>query len=400
MHKVELLAPAGDLDKLRVAITYGADAVFIGGKQFSLRAKASNFEIKDIAEGVTFAHAHNAKVFITVNIYPHNEDLDGLDEYLKDLDSVGVDAILVSSPYIVQRCIDLNLKFEVHLSTQQSAANIKACEFWESIGVKRIVLAREMDVDQIAELRKNSRLPIEIFIHGGSCSSYSGRCTLSNNMSNRDANRGGCSHSCRWGYDVYHEGQLLSNPETPFKFGSKDINAVMYIKELLEAGIDSFKIEGRMKSVHYIASVVSTYRELIDDIYENKGAAARGDFEYYNNKLKKAENREASEGFLKGDVDFDDILYHAESEAPTQEFLGMFLEYDQEKQMALIQVRNHFNDGIDASLVRPFSEDVEFKIEGLFDKDLNPVMVANKAMQELYIKVPAPVEKYAILRKR
>jgi putative protease len=400
MNKVELLAPAGDLDKLKVAITYGADAVFIGGKQFSLRAKASNFEIKDIAEGVAFAHAHNAKVFITVNIYPHNEDLNGLDEYLLALDEVGIDAILVSSPYIVQRCLDLKVKFEVHLSTQQSAANIKACEFWEEIGVKRIVLAREMDVDQIAELRKNSRLPIEVFIHGGSCSSFSGRCTLSNNMSNRDANRGGCSHSCRWGYDVFHEGVLLSNPETPFKFGSKDINAVMYIKQLLEAGIDSFKIEGRMKSVHYIASVVATYRELIDDIYENKGAASRGDFDYYNTKLKKAENREASEGFLKGDVDFDDILYHAESETPSQEFLGMILDYDAEKQMALIQVRNHFNDGIEASLVRPFSDDVEFKIEGLFDKDLNPVVVANKAMQELYLKVPAPVQKYAILRKR
>jgi len=400
MNKVELLAPAGDLDKLKVAITYGADAVFIGGKQFSLRAKASNFEIPDIGEAVKFAHERNAKVFITVNIYPHNEDLDGLDEYLLALDSVNIDAILVSSPYIVQRCMELKVKFEVHLSTQQSAANIKACEFWESIGVKRIVLAREMDIDQITELRKNSRLPIEVFIHGGSCSSFSGRCTLSNNMSNRDANRGGCSHSCRWGYDVYDNGELLSNPETPFKFGSKDINSVMYIKQLLEAGIDSFKIEGRMKSVHYIASVVSTYRELIDDLNEGKGPASLGDYEYYLSKIKKAENREASEGFLKGDVDFDDILYGVESEGPTQEFLGMILEYDEAKQMALLQVRNHFTDGIEASLVRPFSTDVEFKIEGLYDKDLNPVGIANKAMQELYIKVPAPVSKYAILRKR
>ena len=210
MNKVELLAPAGDLEKLKIAILYGADAVFIGGKKFSLRAKASNFTIEDIKEGCDFAHKYNKKIHVTVNIYPHELDLDGLKEYLIALDNAGVDAIIVSSLYIMQVALSLNLNLEVHVSTQLSSNNTKTIEFFKDFGVHRVVLGRECTINEIREIKRKSPLDIEVFIHGGLCSSYSGRCTLSNNLCNRDANRGGCAHSCRWFYDLYCENEKIN----------------------------------------------------------------------------------------------------------------------------------------------------------------------------------------------
>jgi putative protease len=267
MKKVELLAPAGDLERLKIAILYGANAVFCGGKQFSLRAKANNFSIDDLKEAVKFANKHKAKVHVTVNIVPEDFDMKTLDEYLLSLSDAGVHAIIVSSIYIMKRAKELNCKFEVHVSTQQSIANHKAAEFFkQTVNVNRVVLARELNIDEIKEVKEKAKMPIEAFIHGGMCSSYSGRCTLSNSMANRDANKGGCAHSCRWTYKLMKDNKVIG--DTNFIIASCDLMSIEYIPSLLKANVDSFKIEGRMKSVHYIATVVNAYRRIIDEYYK------------------------------------------------------------------------------------------------------------------------------------
>ena len=269
MNKVELLAPAGDLEKLKIAILYGANAVFCGGKQFSLRAKANNFSLDDLKEAVIFANKHNAKIHVTVNIVPEDDDINTLDEYLLSLSNIGIHAIIVSSVYIMKRAKELNCKFEVHVSTQQSIANYQAINFFkDNLKVDRVVLARELNIEQIKNIKEKSFATIEAFIHGGMCSSYSGRCTLSNIMANRDANKGGCAHSCRWTYQLYDNDNKIG--ATNFIIASCDLMSIDYIPMMLDAKIDSFKIEGRMKSIHYIATIVSAYRRLIDEYYENK----------------------------------------------------------------------------------------------------------------------------------
>ncbi|MDD4584959.1 MAG: U32 family peptidase [Bacilli bacterium] len=337
VYRPELLAPAGDLEKLKIAIIYGADAVFIGGKKFSLRAKASNFELKDIEEGVIFAHENNSRVHVTVNVYPHSEDLEGLDEYLLELDKINVDAIIVSSPYIVKRARELGCKFEIHISTQQSTANYEAMIFWQNLGANRIVLARELNLKDIEKLKGETNLPLEVFIHGGLCSSFSGRCTLSNNMTLRDANRGGCAHSCRWFYDIYEDNKKINEDTENFRLGSKDLCAAPMINQLIDLKVDSFKIEGRMKSLHYIACVVQAYRQLIDDYLEGNSK----DLSYYLSMLSRAENRATTRGFLKGDITYEDGLFEVESEQPSQDFLGIVIDYDKQKKLAKIQQRNH-----------------------------------------------------------
>ena len=266
---IELLAPAGDLERAKVAFDYGADAVFIGGKRFSLRAKASNFDLVQIKEAVDYAHQFQKKLFVTVNMLPHEDDLDGLDEYLKELNQCQVDAIIVASLSIAKRAIDLNLNFEVHLSTQLSITNSKAIEFYKSIGIDRVVLARELDLSMIESIQSKHLIDTEIFIHGGMCVNYSGRCTLSNQMTLRDANRGGCAQSCRWYYAFKIGDELISDQMHPFTMSSKDLQTLKWIKRFVELKVNSLKIEGRMKSAHYLAVVVGTYRRLIDAIVTN-----------------------------------------------------------------------------------------------------------------------------------
>jgi len=291
----ELLAPAGDLEKLKIALLYGADAVFIGGQQFSLRARASNFTLEDMKEATTFAHQLGKKVYVTTNIIPHLEDKDNLIEYLKGLEEAKIDAIIAASPYIIETALQ-HTNLEVHISTQQSAINTPTVNFWAQKGASRVVLGRELTVEEIAEITKGTDTEIEVFIHGGMCMSYSGRCSLSNNMTNRDANRGGCAHSCRWNYDLKEDEQSISE-NIPFSMSSKDLEAIKQITKLIDANVSSLKIEGRMKSLHYIATVVSTYRELIDEYQATKTIK---DYNYYVEKLKKAENRLASTGYLEG----------------------------------------------------------------------------------------------------
>ncbi len=400
MFKPELLAPAGDLEKLKIAVKYGADAVFVGGKQFSLRAKASNFDLKDIEEGVKFAHAHNSRVHITVNIYPHNEDLAGLDEYLLALDKIGVDAIIVSSIYILTRAKTLKCKFEVHVSTQQSAANLETINFWKSLGADRVVLARELTLEELQDLKSKTELPLEAFIHGGLCSSFSGRCTLSNYMTLRDANRGGCAHSCRWFYDLYENKKLVNDSDKPFRMGSKDLCAISYIPSLIDMKMNSFKIEGRMKSLHYIATVVQAYRKLIDDYCDNKKDFNVNDLSKYVEMLAKAENRETTNAWLKGDVTSEDTLYSKDGEQPLQDFIGIIKDYDKESGLASIEQRNHFKKGDVFNVMQPGKEELSFVVNEIYDEDNNEISVASHAMQILKIKIPFEVGEYSIIRKK
>ncbi|MDD4212742.1 MAG: U32 family peptidase, partial [Bacilli bacterium] len=315
MKKIELLAPAGNLSKLKTAIHYGADAVYIGGKSFSLRARANNFSMMDIKEACRFTHERGKKVYVTMNIVPHNEDFEGLESYLDDLATMGVDAIITSSVHIMQTALVRIPSVEVHLSTQLSIANHQTCEYYRQLGIKRVVLARELDLKQIRAIRNHTSIGLEVFIHGGMCSSYSGRCMLSNHMVNRDANRGGCAHSCRWNYDfVSPTGENFP----PFKIASKDLCAIAAIPEMIEMGLDSLKIEGRMKSDYYIATVVRAYRMMIDDYYQGTLSS----FEAYYQEIAKAENRPFSTGFLFGNPSSEGHLYE-ESSTPTKEFVGV-----------------------------------------------------------------------------
>lgn len=390
---IELLAPAGNLDKLKIALMYGADAVFIGGQNFSLRARASNFTIADIKEATDFAHECGKKVYITTNIIPHNEDLDGVIEYLKALESVDVDAIISASPFIIDMALN-HTNLEVHLSTQQSAYNSEAVNYWYDKGVKRIVLARELDKHQIHDLCKNTEADIEVFIHGGMCMSFSGRCSLSDNMTDRDANRGGCAHSCRWNYELTHDGVTVN--DASFSMSSKDLEAIHQVPYLIDSGVSSLKIEGRMKSVHYIATVVSTYRKLIDD-YINMGDIK--DFDAYEKEMKKAENRLSSIGYLEGNPGVEQQLYGMRSEKPSQLFIGFGLGYDKKQSYATIEQRNYFKIGDDIEVHNPSGNHFYFKLSEMLDEDGNPVDVARHPKQILKVKVPQEIEPYAMIRR-
>lgn len=397
MQKVELLAPAGDLEKLKIAILYGADAVFIGGKKFSLRAKASNFSLEDIKEGCDFAHKYNKKIHVTVNIYPHEKDLDGLKEYLIELDKCGVDAIIVSSLYIMKVALSLNLRFEVHVSTQLSSNNTKTIEFFKELGVHRVVLGRECTIDEIKEIKNKSPLDIEVFIHGGLCSSYSGRCTLSNNLCNRDANRGGCAHSCRWFYDLYLDNEKINTDEEKFRIGSKDLCGVNQLLSLLEIGVDSLKIEGRMKSLHYIATVVSNYRKLIDAFYANELTIEL--INEVEKEIRKVENRPLTEGYLKGYIDENDIIYDQDDKTSLQDFLGIVLDYDKETKLAKVYRKNYFKVDEQAEIFKYDGNNTPFIIKEIYDLEMNPIEIANRSDEILYIRIDEEIKKDYMIRR-
>jgi len=397
--KVEILAPAGDLEKLKFAVLYGADAVFVGGKNFSLRAKASNFTIQDLKEGALFCHEHNAKLYVTVNVYPHDEILKQLDSYLLDLDSINIDAIIVSSPYIVKRAKELKCKFECHISTQVSTNNSLAIKYYEDMGAERVVLGREVTIDEMKEIKAKSNVELEVFIHGGLCSSYSGRCTLSNHMTNRDANRGGCAHSCRWFYHLYKGDNQIDTPSSIYRIGSKDLMGVYMIPKLLELGIESLKIEGRMKSIHYIATVTSVYRKIVDTYYSNKELINTEFLENCIKEIQKAENRPTCVAWLKGEVNKDDMIYSSDDKTALQEFAAIVLNYDEKDKIAKIYRKNYFklNDELEI-----FSLDdnngKSFVVSKIYDKSGNEIEVANRSDEILTIYSPFVLKQNDILR--
>jgi len=389
----ELLAPAGDLEKLKTALLYGADAVFIGGQSFSLRARASNFSLDDMKEATAFAHKLGKKVYVTTNIIPHHEDFDGLLEYLKGLESAHVDAIITASPYIVDTALK-QTSLEVHLSTQQSAINARTVNFWYKKGVKRIVLGRELDKHQIKELKEQTEADIEVFIHGGMCMSYSGRCSLSDNMTGRDANRGGCAHSCRWQYEILDGKEKIN--DTYFSMSSKDLEAIEQIPFLIDANIASLKIEGRMKSLHYIATVVSTYRKLIDEYLATNQVK---DYEPYIKAMVKTENRLSSHGYLEGMPGVEQQLYNMRSETPNQLFIGLVKSYDKESGYAMIEQRNYFENGENVEVLMPSGKEIQFKIEEIYDVDGKKIDICRHPKQLLKVKVPVAIEEHAMLRR-
>lgn len=391
-NKIELLMPAGDLTRLKVSLLYGADAVFIGGKKFSLRAKASNFSIEDIAEGVKFAHSLNKKIYVTVNIIPHCDDLNNIEEYLLSLDRIHVDAIIVSSLFIIETVKKLNLNLECHVSTQVSAVNEDYVKFYEELGCTRVVLARECSLNEIRKIKEHTNSELEVFIQGGLCSSYSGKCTLSNYFVCRDANRGGCAHSCRWDYKLYQNNNLIS--EDIFKIASKDLMGIRLVKDLIEIGVSSLKVEGRMKSVNYVALVGLTYRKIIDAIYENR---LTEDLLLNAEKvLKSIESRPLTQGFLnKNGISYLDQIYANESTMVNKSYLG-YVVNEIEDYYELVRKNDIRLD----SEIEVFCYDQEpfiTKIIKLWDKD-GDVILANKTENGLFAKFDKPLKKYYILR--
>lgn len=396
MKKVELLAPAGSLDKAKIALMYGADAVYVGGKQFSLRARASNFELEDLKELSEFAHERNKKVYVTMNIIPHDEDLQGLDEYLKYLESIKIDAIITSSRYIMSRALEVAPNVERHLSTQMSTTNSLSIDYYKKIGVERVVLAREVTLCEIEKIMKKTDVEVEVFIHGGMCSSYSGHCVLSNHMTNRDANRGGCAHSCRWNYTLFEDGIPGNNF---YNIGSKDMMALKYIPKLIDLGVASLKIEGRMKSMYYLATVIKSYRMLID-LYYAKHEVTNAEYEMIEREIGKAENRLTSNGFYEGLPDVEGQLYDNRSEHPTKEYIGYVLDYDENTQMALIEQRNYFIPGDLVEFFGPNLENTQMVVDEIIDYQTNEKLeVAQHPLQLLLIKVPFKLEKHNMMRK-
>lgn len=386
VKKPELLAPAGNLEKLKVAIKYGADAVFVGGKEFSLRSSASNFSLEDIKEAVTFAKKYNAAIHVTCNIILHQDNLDGIEQYLKTLDEIGVQAIIVADPYIMSIAKKLNLNLEVHVSTQLSTLNSKAIKFYQNLGMDRVVLGREVCYQDLKTILDKTDIDIEYFIHGAMCIHYSGRCMLSNYFSRRDANRGGCSQSCRWYYDLFiKDKQVNDNGVIPFSMSSKDMALINHIPELIELGVNSFKIEGRMKSLHYIATVVSTYRKLIDDYCKDPDNFVMSD-KYYQ-ELLKAANRALCTGFFDNQADNNKQIYNQRDEHPTQEFCARVIGYDESNQMAIIEQRNYFKLGDQIEFFSPSHENVIVPVEKIINEKNEEVSVANHPMEILKLPV-------------
>lgn len=406
MKKPELLAPAGDLEKLKFAIAYGADAVYIGGPQLGLRASAKNFTIEEMEKGVEYAHEKGKKVFVTLNIIAHNEDLEGIPEYVKELERIGIDAVIVADPGILQIVKENAPTLEIHLSTQANATNYMAANFWYNQGVKRVVVAREQSLEEIKELisQKEEGLEVEAFIHGAMCISYSGRCLLSNYMASRDANRGECAQSCRWRYYLVEEKRpgeyfpITEDDRGTYIYNSKDLCMLEYIPELIESGIDSFKIEGRMKSPYYVATVIRAYRMAIDEYFENP--QNKNVNQKWIDEIKKASYRDFTTGFYFEKPGENEQLYDTASYIREYDFVGLVLDYDEQSGIATIEQRNRFFVGDEIEIFGPEKEYFIQKIEKIWNEDDEEIEVANRAKQIIKIKMDKPVSQLYILRKK
>ena len=390
---IELLSPAGDLDRLKFAFMYGADAVYIGGVNYSLRANAKNFNNEEIKEAVNYAHNLNKKVYVTVNIVFHNEELNGLKEYLLYLDSINVDGIIVSDIVVMKLHKELNLKLELHISTQASISNKESALFYKNLGAKRLVLARECSKNDIKEIKETTNLDLEAFIHGAMCTSISGRCVLSNYCTNRDSNRGGCAQICRWEFDYLNKsGEKIT--DTPFSMTPKDLNMVPFIKEMIDVGINSFKIEGRMRSVYYIATVILIYRRLIDKIVNNTLTNAYTS--YCLNILNRCANRESTPQFFDKLPGVDEQYYLGRQELSNQDFLGLVIDY--KDGVAKIEQRNNFKVGTIVQFFGPDTKTFDYKVEEILDEDNNLIEVAKHPQMIIKLKVSNKLNKYDMMR--
>ena len=367
MERIELLAPSGDLERLKIALLYGADAVYIGGQDYSLRANALNFSLDDIKEACEFAHKMKKRVYVTVNIVFHDKDLKGLEEYLKELDKCKVDAIIVSDVVVMDLWKKLNLKMELHVSTQASSLNYEVVKFYKDLGATRVVLAREASKEDIKRIKEETGIEIECFVHGAMCTSISGRCVLSNYATNRDSNRGGCAQVCRFVFGPDNSDQVFSM--TP-----KDLNMVSNIEEMIKVGVNSFKVEGRMRSVYYIATVIYVYRHLIDMVLS--GTLTDQYRKYYLNILNRCANRDSTEQFFNGLPGKDEQYFLGREEVSNKDFLGVVLDY--KDGMVTMEQRNYFKPGDVVEIFGPDKEPYTFTIpDELYDKDDNLIEVAN-----------------------
>lgn len=403
IKKPELLAPAGTLEKMKMAILYGADAVYLGGKAFSLRAFGGNFSRAELKEAIAFAHAHKRKVYVTVNIFPHNSDLVGLPDYLKYLDEIKADALLVADLGVFMMCRKLIPDMELHISTQANNTNWATVNAWKKLGAKRVVLAREMSLAEIREIREKCDTDLEMFMHGAMCISYSGRCLLSNYFTGRDSNRGSCAQSCRWKYALLEEtrpGQyfpIAEDDRGTYIMNSKDLCLMPNIRAVIESGVDSLKIEGRMKSVHYVASVVKAYRLAIDAYF-----ADPEHFEVQQqwlDELEKVSHRAYTTGFYYHQPTAEDQIYGKTSYDQTSEFIGLVRSYDAQTGWAVVEQRNNMKIGQEIEIFQPTGPLYRQKITAMRDEEGASIHVAPHPQMILSMKMEQPVEPYTILRR-
>ncbi|MFD0943207.1 peptidase U32 family protein [Savagea faecisuis] len=406
--KPEVLSPAGTLEKLKMAIIYGADAVFIGGEAYGLRSRAGNFSYDEMREARAFADEYGAKIYVTANIVAHEGDTEGADEFFQTLKEIGIDAVIVSDPALIEICATAAPGLPIHLSTQASATNYETLNFWKDEGLERIVLAREVGMDEINEMQKHTDVEIEVFIHGAMCISYSGRCVLSNYMSDRDANRGGCSQSCRWKYDIFempepgeknsHLAGLSEEELEAFSMSSVDMAMIRHIPEIVESGVESLKIEGRMKSIHYVSTVSNVYRAAIDAYCADPDNYVFN--QAWEDELWKVAQRELASGFYWGTPTENEQLFGKPRRIPRYQFVGQVLDYDEETQIATIQQRNNFGVGDDIEFYGPGFRHSYETVEQLWDEDGEEIDRARNAMMICKMKVNTPVQKYDMIRKQ
>ena len=389
---IELLSPAGDLEKLKFALMYGADAVYIGGRDYSLRANAKNFSREEIKKAVEFAHSLNKRVYVTVNIVFHNDELNGLKDYLLYLDSINVDGIIASDITVMMLHKELNLKLELHISTQASISNYETALFYKELGAKRLVLARECSKEDIKRIKDETGLDLECFIHGAMCTSISGRCVLSNYCTNRDSNRGGCAQICRWEFNYTKDDEKIT--DIPFSMTPKDLNMVPFISEMIDVGVNSFKIEGRMRSIYYIATVILIYRRLIDKIVNKTldDAYTR----YCLNILNRCANRESTPQFFDKLPGVNEQYYLGRQELSNQDFLGLVIDY--KNGIATIEQRNNFSVGTKVQFFGPNIETFDYEITEIVNENDESIDVARHPQMIIKLKVDKKLNKNDMMR--
>lgn len=405
MERIELLAPAGDLEKLKMAINYGADAVYLGGESFGLRKASKNFSIEEIEKGIKYAHERGKRVYITLNIVPHEKDMDGLEEYVIKLHEIKADAVIVSDPgmfSVISRTVP---DLPIHISTQASVTNYETMMFWYNLGIRRIVLARELSFEEIESITK--RLPedleIEAFVHGAMCISYSGRCLISNYMTGRDANRGDCAHPCRYKYSLVEEKRpgeyfpVYEDEEGTFLMNSKDLCMIEYIPQVIKSGIKSFKIEGRVKSAYYVATVIRAYRMAIDEFYKDPENYVFD--EKWLKEIQKASHRDFTTGFYFGNPKSDAQVYTNSSYIRGYDFVGLILDYDEKTKIATVEQRNRMFLGEEIEVFGPNKEYFNQKIQNMWDEEGNEIEVAPHPQQIVKILMDQPVQAMDMIRK-
>lgn len=390
MEKIELMAPAGDIEKLKIALLYGADIVYIGGKKYSLRANASNFTIEDIKSSCIFAHELGKKVYVTVNILFHDEDLEGVKAYLKELENVGVDAVIICDAFLIPIIKKETPKLKIVMSTQMSTSNTLSVKHFMEEKVDSIVLAREVTKKEIKEIYDETHADLEVFLHGAMCTCYSGRCVLSNYVTNRDSNRGGCAQVCRFCFD------LDKKRKKNFSIATKDLNLADHIKDLIEIGVKHLKVEGRMRGTYYIATVISCYRNLIDAYYNNNWT--KSNLERNLKLLSRVANRESTSQYFMNEATYKDQYYLDRMEVSNQDFLGLILDYDEKTGFATIEQRNYFKKGDKVNIFGPEKCDFDFVITDILNENNESIEIARHPKEILKIKVPRSVCKDSMMR--